>query len=124
MWMDAGGVRAGAGLIKLRGGSEWRDFTAMDYFYEARGPHASLAAGCSRMTWPVAQLTPLQLHVDGGGGLVVLVGWCVWQTQPVPNPVSYYMHQSPKAFHKFEVGAASASQSEMVDHGGTPLPAT
>lgn len=24
----------GAGLIKLRGGEEWRDLTAMDYFYE------------------------------------------------------------------------------------------
>lgn len=24
------------------------------------------------------------------------------QTQPVPNPVSYFMHQSPEIFHKFE----------------------
>ena len=34
---------------------------------------------------------------------------CYWemiflylQTQPVPNPISYYMHQSPEVFHKFE----------------------
>lgn len=25
------------------------------------------------------------------------------QTQPVPSPLSYYMHQSPKALHKGEV---------------------
>ena len=24
------------------------------------------------------------------------------QTQPVPNPMSYFMHQSPEIFHKFE----------------------
>lgn len=24
------------------------------------------------------------------------------QTQPVPNPISYFMHQSPEIFHKFE----------------------
>ena len=26
----------------------------------------------------------------------------VLQTQPVPNPISYFMHQSPEIFHKFE----------------------
>ncbi|KAJ8317346.1 hypothetical protein KUTeg_005250 [Tegillarca granosa] len=25
-----------------------------------------------------------------------------YETQPVPNPISYYMHQSPEIFHKFE----------------------
>ena len=24
------------------------------------------------------------------------------QTQPVPNPISYFMHQEPEAFHQFE----------------------
>lgn len=24
------------------------------------------------------------------------------QTQPVPNPISYFLHQSPEIFHKFE----------------------
>jgi hypothetical protein len=26
-----------------------------------------------------------------------------YETQPIPNPISYYLHQSPLAFHKFEV---------------------
>ena len=26
-----------------------------------------------------------------------------FQTQPVPNPVAFYMHLSPEVFHKFEV---------------------
>lgn len=25
-----------------------------------------------------------------------------YETQPVPNPISYFMHQSPEIFHKFE----------------------
>ena len=25
-----------------------------------------------------------------------------FQTQPVPNPLSYYFHQSPEILHKFE----------------------
>lgn len=25
-----------------------------------------------------------------------------YQTQPIPNPISYYLHQSPEVFHKFE----------------------
>ena len=27
---------------------------------------------------------------------------CTLQTQPVPNPLSYYLHQSPEILHKFE----------------------
>ncbi len=26
-----------------------------------------------------------------------------YQTQPVPNPISYFLHKTPEAFHKFEV---------------------
>jgi len=26
-----------------------------------------------------------------------------YETQPIPNPVSYYLHQTPVPFHKFEV---------------------
>jgi hypothetical protein len=26
-----------------------------------------------------------------------------YETQPIPNPISYYLHQSPIVFHKFEV---------------------
>ena len=51
-------IMIGAGLIKIRGDSCWRDLTCMDYHYE---------------------------------------------TQPVPNPVSFYLHNNPlKIFHKLE----------------------
>jgi len=48
----------GAGLIKLRGGREWRDLTALYYHHE---------------------------------------------TQPMPNPVSWFVHHLPKWFHRGEV---------------------
>ncbi|MFT2816672.1 lipase maturation factor family protein [Leifsonia sp. A12D58] len=48
----------GAGMIKIRGGSEWRDFTALYYHHE---------------------------------------------TQPMPNPVSWFVHHAPKWFHRGEV---------------------
>jgi len=51
-------VMLGAGLIKLRGDTCWRDLTCMLYHYE---------------------------------------------TQPLPNPLSWYLHQLPVAFHKLEV---------------------
>ncbi|XP_069140641.1 lipase maturation factor 1-like [Argopecten irradians] len=47
-----------------------------------------------------------------GAGLIKLRGDKCWrdltcmnyhyQTQPVPNPLSYYLHQSPESFHQFE----------------------
>ncbi|XP_072021054.1 lipase maturation factor 1-like [Amphiura filiformis] len=47
-----------------------------------------------------------------GAGLIKIRGDQCWrdltcmnyhyETQPVPNPLSYYMHQSPELFHKFE----------------------
>ena len=47
-----------------------------------------------------------------GAGLIKIRGDRCWrdltcmnyhyETQPVPNPVSYYMHQSPEIFHNFE----------------------
>ncbi len=51
-------VMLGAGLIKLRGDSCWRDLTCMLYHYE---------------------------------------------TQPLPSPLSWYLHQLPPAFHRLEV---------------------
>ncbi|MBG6058407.1 hypothetical protein RCH16_001951 [Cryobacterium sp. MP_M5] len=48
----------GAGMIKIRGGREWRDLTALFYHHE---------------------------------------------TQPMPNPVSWYVHNLPKWFHRGEV---------------------
>jgi len=50
-------IMLGAGMIKIRGDSCWRDLTAMCYHYE---------------------------------------------TQPVPNPFSYFLHFSPVWWHKFE----------------------
>ena len=48
----------GAGLIKLRGGREWRDLTALYYHHE---------------------------------------------TQPMPNPLSWFAHHLPRWFHRVEV---------------------
>ena len=53
-------IMIGAGMIKIRGDSCWRDLTAMCYHYE---------------------------------------------TQPVPNPFSYFLHHTPVWFHKFETMA-------------------
>jgi hypothetical protein len=52
-------IMIGAGLIKLRGDSCWRDLTCMYYHYE---------------------------------------------TQPIPNPLSRYLHFAPHWFHKIETG--------------------
>lgn len=48
-----------------------------------------------------------------GAGLIKIRGDQCWrsltcmeyhyETQPIPNPISYYLHQSPKSFHQFEV---------------------
>ncbi|MBG6237657.1 hypothetical protein IWX78_000600 [Mycetocola sp. CAN_C7] len=48
----------GAGMIKMRGGREWRDLTALMYHHE---------------------------------------------TQPMPNPVSWFVHHLPRWFHRGEV---------------------
>ena len=53
-------IMIGAGMIKIRGDSCWRDLTAMCYHYE---------------------------------------------TQPVPNPFSYFLHWTPVWWHKFETAA-------------------
>ena len=50
-------IMIGAGLIKIRGDSCWRDLTCMAYHYE---------------------------------------------TQPNPNPLSYYLHKAPQAWHTIE----------------------
>lgn len=52
-------VMFGAGLIKMRGDSCWRDFTCLDYYYE---------------------------------------------TQPIPNPLSWYFHWAPQWIHRAGVG--------------------
>ncbi len=50
-------VEFGAGLIKLRGDSCWRDLSCMDHHHE---------------------------------------------TQPMPNPLSWFAHRAPRAFHRLE----------------------
>jgi hypothetical protein len=52
-------IMVGAGLIKIRGDSCWRDFTCLYYHYE---------------------------------------------TQPIPNPLSWYAHFMPRWFHRCGVG--------------------
>ncbi|CAN0430678.1 unnamed protein product, partial [Ectocarpus sp. 8 AP-2014] len=47
-----------------------------------------------------------------GAGLIKIRGDKVWkdltamdyhyETQPLPNPISYFLHQAPKKFHRFE----------------------
>ena len=55
----------------------------------------------------------LIVRIMYGAGLIKIRGDACWrdltcmnyhyETQPVPNPVSYFMHQEPEFFHKFEV---------------------
>ena len=58
-------VEFGAGLIKLRGDSCWRDLTCMDYHHE---------------------------------------------TQPMPNPLSWYFHRLPRPIHRLETLGNFAAQ--------------
>lgn len=54
----------------------------------------------------------LLFRIMFGAGMIKIRGDQCWrdltcmnyhyQTQPVPNPISYYLHQSPELFHKFE----------------------
>ncbi|XP_071481421.1 lipase maturation factor 1-like [Diadema antillarum] len=57
----------------------------------------------------------LLFRIMMGAGLIKIRGDQCWrdltcmnyhyETQPVPNPMSYYMHQSPEWFHKFETAS-------------------
>jgi hypothetical protein len=49
---------SGAGLIKIRGGQEWRDLTAMDHFYEV------LATPPSPPIRPTNERRPLCVPLD------------------------------------------------------------
>jgi len=68
-------VMFGAGLIKIRGDSCWRDLTCLDYHYE---------------------------------------------TQPMPNPLSWYFHTAPEWTHK--AGVAFNHFSELIVPFGYFLP--
>nr|XP_035939301.1 lipase maturation factor 1 isoform X4 [Halichoerus grypus] len=77
-------IMLGAGLIKIRGDRCWRDLTCMDFHYE----------GLTRVdTGPV---TLISVHRRSLGQQEE------GQTQPVPNPAAYFLHQSPWWVHRFE----------------------
>ncbi|XP_002737876.1 lipase maturation factor 1-like [Saccoglossus kowalevskii] len=79
---------------------------------------------CPLLTWrQIPRKTPTPLvtilgyrwlifRIMLGAGLIKIRGDQCWrdltcmnyhyETQPVPNPISYYMHQEPEFFHKFE----------------------
>lgn len=78
----------------------------------------------TRKPWPLQTPPPksilwayrwLLFRIMIGAGLIKLRGDKCWkdltcmnyhyQTQPVPNPLSYYFHQLPEYYHMFEVGA-------------------
>ncbi len=69
----------GAGLIKLRGDSCWRDLTCLDYFYE---------------------------------------------TQPMPNPLSWYFHWQPEWFHKLCVLGSHFTELVVPFAYFAPMPAS
>jgi hypothetical protein len=67
----------GAGLIKIRGDKCWTDLTCMNYHYE--------------------------VSVKNKSSHFLFYNQFFFKTQPVPNPIAYYMHREPDFFHKFEV---------------------
>lgn len=69
------------GLIKIRGDQCWRDLTCMNYHYEVR---ISFPFFSVRLPDSIPLVTS---H---------------FQTQPVPNPLSYYLHHSPEMVHQLE----------------------
>jgi hypothetical protein len=62
----------------------------------------------------------LAFRVEFGAGLIKLRGDRCWrdltcmdyhhETQPMPNPLSWYFHRLPRAFHRFEVVGNYAAQ--------------
>ncbi|KAL4835901.1 hypothetical protein H8958_007670 [Nasalis larvatus] len=83
-------IMLGAGLIKIRGDRCWRDLTCMDFHYE--GLFIVVPSGVS-----VAVPDPM-----APAGCASKAFSSEQPTQPVPNPVAYYLHHSPWWFHRFE----------------------
>lgn len=54
-----------------------------------------------------------------GAGLIKIRGDKVWrdltamdyhyETQPLPNPVSYFLHQAPKSYHRYDIFVSSGA---------------
>jgi len=73
-----------------------------------------LGAGPTVPAWPLILLFRwLLFRVEFGAGLIKLRGDRCWrdltclyyhhETQPMPNPLSWYFHHLPQRFHRFEV---------------------
>ena len=73
------------GLIKIRGDQCWRDLTCMNYHYEVRIPFPFFS-----------------MRFNTKPSLIPSHNVSHSQTQPVPNPLSYYLHQSPEIVHQLE----------------------
>ncbi|HEX2646717.1 MAG TPA: lipase maturation factor family protein, partial [Candidatus Dormibacteraeota bacterium] len=72
-----------------------------------------LGAGATVPAWPLILLYRwLVFRVEFGAGLIKIRGDPCWrdltclyyhhETQPMPNPLSWYFHQLPKALHRME----------------------
>ncbi|EPY90067.1 lipase maturation factor 1 [Camelus ferus] len=83
-------IMLGAGLIKIRGDRCWRDLTCMDFHYEriGGGGRQVCCEGCGQ---------PIACAV-----FLIFTNWTKGRTQPVPNPMAYFLHRSPWWFHHFE----------------------
>ncbi|AEG44283.1 lipase maturation factor family protein [Isoptericola variabilis] len=73
-------LELGAGLIKWRGGREWRDLTALDYHHETQpmpGP----------FSWHAHHLPRWWHRVEVVGNHVTQLGlpWLLWLPQPLPS---------------------------------------
>ncbi len=73
-------LELGAGLIKWRGGREWRDLTALDYHHETQpmpGP----------LSWHAHHLPRWWHRVEVVGNHVTQLGvpWLLWLPQPMPS---------------------------------------
>ncbi|KAG7506993.1 lipase maturation factor 1 [Solea senegalensis] len=106
-------IMLGAGLIKIRGDKCWRDLTCMDYHYENLG---GVASGEIKRREPKRDRERVMFgNADtryNHGVLIICTNNTsplrprpCFQTQPVPNPMSYYMHRSPRWFHVFETSS-------------------
>ena len=103
------------GLIKIRLDPCWKDLTCMNYHYQVNVhiyfitsficissffPFLVVSLSpCSFFTYPISPF-PSSLFTS----LLSLLP----QTQPVPNPISYYLHQTPESVHKMETLANHA----------------
>ena len=87
----------------------WRDLTCMNYHYQVRFllPLSLISVYLSLSLSSLSfSLSSLSLSLSLSHLCLSLshlsLSLFLPQTQPVPNPISYYLHQSPEAVHKLE----------------------